>query len=173
MNGYFGSQATLEVADYAAMGDATAVPCVFGSDAVGKWIRLDLPANLLPFIKNGKNQFAISAPGITAAKVKFTDASNPELAPVLNLKLGASYASLNAVVASNVMVYPNPTKGLITIESDNVVTDVFVTDVTGRKVDCLVIDATSIDISTLPDGVYILNFVNNNQVHSKKIMKVN
>lgn len=172
INGFFGTQSVLEAADFSAAGDATAVPCVFGTDAVGKWIRLDLPANLLPFIKNGKIQIAVSAPAVTASKVKFTDASDPELAPVLNLKLGASYASTENIEMSNSMIYPNPTTGLLTIKANNAVTDVFVTDITGRKVAFTVIDANSIDISTLPEGIYMLNFVNNKEVHSKKILKV-
>lgn len=172
INGFFGTQSVLEAADFSAAGDATAVPCVFGTDAVGKWIRLDLPANLLPFIKNGKIQIAVSAPAATASKVKFTDASDPELAPVLNLKLGASYASTENIEMSNSMIYPNPTTGLLTIKANNAVTDVFVTDITGRKVAFTVIDANSIDISTLPEGIYMLNFVNNKEVHSKKILKV-
>lgn len=172
INGFFGTQSVLEAADFSAAGDATAVPCVFGTDAVGKWIRLDLPANLLPFIKNGKIQIAVSAPAATASKVKFTDASDPELAPVLNLKLGASYASTENIEMSNSMIYPNPTTGLLTIKANNAVTDVFVTDITGRKVAFTVINANSIDISTLPEGIYMLNFVNNKEVHSKKILKV-
>lgn len=173
VNGFFGTQSTLEAADFAAVGDATAVPCVFGTDAVGKWVRLDLPTNLLPFIKNGKNQIAISAPGVTASKVKFTDASDVELAPVLNLKLGASYASVNEIALSKVVVYPNPTNGQVTIQANNLVSDIFVTDITGRKVDFKVIDASSIDISGLPEGVYILNFVSNKEIQSKRILKVN
>ncbi len=173
INGFFGTQSVLEASDFSAAGDATAVPCVFGTDAVGKWIRLDLPANLLPFIKNGKNQIAISAPGVTASKVKFTDASEPELAPVLNLKLGESYASTNSIEISTSLVYPNPTTGYLTIQANNAVTDVFVTDITGRKVAFSIIDTTSIDLSALPEGVYILNFVSNNEIHSKKILKVN
>ncbi len=173
IHGNFGAQSTLEVADYSATGDATAVPCVFGTDAVGKWIRLDLPSSLLATIKNGKNQFAISAPGITGAKVKFTDASDPELAPVLNLKLGGSYASVNDITLSNAVVYPNPTNGKVTIQANNVVSDIFVTDITGRKVDFKLMDASSIDVSELPEGVYILNFVHNQEVQSKRILKVN
>ena len=173
IHGNFGAQSTLEAADYSASGDATAVPCVFGTDAVGKWVRLDLPTSLLATIKNGKNQFAISAPGITGSKVKFTDASDPELAPVLNLKLGASYASVNDVTISNAVVYPNPTTGKVTIQVNNSVSDIFVTDLTGRKVEFKIIDSNSIDISSLPEGLYMLNFMNNNQIQSKKILKVN
>jgi hypothetical protein len=170
--GSFGAQSTLEAADYSATGDATAVPCVFGTDAVGKWIRLDLPSNLLPFIQNGKIQIAVSAPGASASKVKFTDASNPELAPVLNLKY-VGVVSVNDIAKTETLIYPNPTSGQLTIQAADLVEDIYVTDITGRKVDFKVIDSSSIDISSLPEGMYILNFVNNKEVHSKRILKVN
>lgn len=175
-HGFFGAQSTLEASDFSASGDATAVPCVFGTDAVGKWVRLDLPANLLPFIQNGKIQIALSAPGVSASKVKFTDASDPELAPVLNLKFGG-FVSAADLAKSETLIYPNPTTGNVTIQVDNganlILSDLFVTDVTGRKVDFKIVDSSSIDISGLPEGMYILNFANNKELHSKKILKVN
>lgn len=173
MNGFFGSQATLEAGDYSASGDATAVPCVFGTDAVGKWVRLDLPSNLLASIRNGKVQFAISAPAASASKVKFTDASDAELAPVLNLKFGTYQASVDDVITSTFEVYPNPTNGKVTYKTNTSVSDIFVTDLTGRKVDFKIIDASTIDISSLPEGTYMLNFVSSQEIHSKKILKVN
>ncbi|MDD2984563.1 MAG: T9SS type A sorting domain-containing protein [Crocinitomicaceae bacterium] len=175
-HGFFGAQSTLEASDFSASGDATAVPCVFGTDAVGKWVRLDLPANLLPFIQNGKIQIALSAPGVSASKVKFTDASDPELAPVLNLKF-SGFVSAADLAKSEALIYPNPTTGNVTIQVDNganlILSDLFVTDVTGRKVDFKIVDSSSIDISGLPEGMYILNFANKNERHSKKILKVN
>jgi hypothetical protein len=49
-SGNFGSTVNVEAADYSATGDASGTPCLFGSNAGdGNWIRLDLPASVLPF----------------------------------------------------------------------------------------------------------------------------
>jgi hypothetical protein len=84
-SGNFGTTVNVEAADYSATGDASGTPCLFGSNAGdGNWIRLDLPASVLPFItKNATTQFVISAPSFTGGVVSFNNSSNPEYAPNL------------------------------------------------------------------------------------------
>jgi len=88
VSGNFGATVDVEAADFNDVGDASGGPCVFGSsEEDGHWIRIDLPMNIINQTSNNDQmQVIISAPGFTGGVMTFHDASDPEKAPVLNLK---------------------------------------------------------------------------------------
>jgi hypothetical protein len=173
-SGNFGASATVEASDYTASSDAISNPCLFGSNSAdGDWIRLDLPPSILSRInRNAVTQFIVSAPGVSASKVNFYDSSNPEFAPILNLKYGATPAtSIKEIFASEFSVYPNPSNGLLTISGNETITKVEVTNLLGETVLRPTLDQQSINISSLASGMYILNISTKNGIASKKVVK--
>ena len=71
------------------------------------------------------------------------------------------------------VVYPNPTKALLTFKTDVNLSNekVFIYSVTGQLVAEKYMDATnSLDVSSLSEGIYLLQFANKN-IASFKIIK--
>jgi hypothetical protein len=174
-SGNFGATTDVEVSDYNAPGDAFDTPCQFGtSNANEGWIRLELPASLLPYITFGTTtQFMISAPGASGL-VTFTDASDMEFAPVLNLTYGPVLVSIPEVTASGktVNVYPNPTNGTVVFDSKGIdIIDVEVFDLPGRMVLNSGIIQKSLDLSGLPNGMYVLKINTVEGSIAKRIVK--
>lgn len=157
-SGNFGTTADVEAADFTATGDASGTPCLFGSNAGdGNWIRLDLPASILPFItKNNTTQFVISAPGFTGGKVVFNNSSNPELAPILNLEYSKPVTGIATVSSKlGINVYPNPANNVLNIETNGLaIQRVDVVDVLGKVLLTQLVDKNTIDITALPSGIY-------------------
>jgi hypothetical protein len=165
-SGNFGTTVNVDAADYGATGDASGTPCLFGSNAGdGNWIRLDLPASVLPFItKNATTQFVISAPSFTGGVVNFNNSSTPEFAPILNLVYGNSPSTGIRDNTSNiaVRVYPNPANNILNIEVEGVIIQrIDVIDVLGNVTLSRATDKNTIDITSLPAGIYTIS-VNTN-----------
>lgn len=159
-NGAFGATLNVEAADLTDTPDATATACRFGAnDGNGRWIRLDLPEAFMPFITpDNTTQFILSAMDNTDGLITFTDATDPELAPVLNLTFG----EVNTTIATEQLavtsrIYPNPTNGLLTIATNGTqVISIRVVDALGRNVLISTTNVRSMDLSGLPNGTYTL-----------------
>jgi hypothetical protein len=90
--------------------------------------------------------------------------------------IDAIVAKLNSTSLSNldfhkenVLIYPNPSKDFITINTDNEIQKVTISDLNGRM---LSIQFDSIvNLSNLIPGIYILNIESENGTSSKKIIK--
>ncbi len=172
-NGSFGSSATLEAADFSASADATDNPCVFGSYSNdGDWVRLDLPVSVLTHINNSApTQFIITAPGITGGKETFYNSSDPDFAPVLNLKYGQTPSAINEPAASAFSVYPNPTSGLLNIEnSGETITKIEISNLLGAVVMRPQVQNT-INIANLPAGTYLLSVTTKKGTSSQRLVK--
>lgn len=172
-NGNFGTSVNIEAADYTAIGDASGEPCRFGSNGGnGHWIRLDLPVNVFHYITNdAPTQFIISTDA-TGGVVTFTNASDPEYAPVLDLKYGSNTFSITENTVSDVNIYPNPTSGLVTIDTKNqLIESVDVMDLMGRTLVHIETKSNTIDISSLPAGTYVLNITTLQGKLSQKVIK--
>lgn len=175
-SGNFGSTVNVEAADYSATGDASGTPCLFGSNAGdGNWIRLDLPASVLPFItKNATTQFVISAPSFTGGVVSFNNSSNPEYAPILNLVYGGTPTTGIRENESNVAlhVYPNPANNQLNIETNGaIIQHIDVIDVLGNVTISRTADKSAIDISFLPAGIYTINVSTNAGMARQQFVK--
>lgn len=173
-NGNFGTTVDVEAADFSAAGDASATPCLFGSNlANGDWIRLDLPAQILPYIDNAAaTQFIISAPGFTGGTVNFYNSTDPDFAPVLNLDYITPVSGVDEVNANSFSVYPNPTNDRLTIENNGeTILQVEVVDLLGKVVLRPHLSANTIDISSIPSGMYILNVATKSGSGTQRVFK--
>ncbi|MFM7054314.1 MAG: SGNH/GDSL hydrolase family protein [Bacteroidota bacterium] len=178
-SGSFGASANIEPTDFQALGDANGNPCQFGtSNADGGWIRLEVPAALLPFITHTTNtQFMLSAPG-ASGMVTFTGSADPELAPVLNLTYGPQTTSLAEAAPVDLekllMVFPNPTSNTLFINNrtGKDISKIEIVDMPGRLIYATSSSVESIDLSNLKPGSYLVKFTTESgQLVVKRIVK--
>ncbi len=173
-NGDLGTTANVEAADYTATGDASGAPCQFGSIANNDdWVRLDLPVQALPFIKNAAGtQIIIKAPGATG-KVDFYNSTDPDFAPVLNLVYGETPSSVGPTLTENSFsIFPNPTTGKLTIDAKGeIIKQIEMTNTLGQVVFHSTTATNTIDISGLSAGVYTLSLTTLNGTASQRILK--
>jgi hypothetical protein len=73
--------------------------------------------------------------------------------------------------ASNMVIYPNPTNGLINIENPTPM-DITVYNMAGSEVAKVEKNARQIDLSAFPEGVYFLKFSSQNETSIKKIVLI-
>ncbi len=176
VSGNFGASADVEAIDYIATGDAVDVPCQFGSIADnGHWVRLDLPVSLFSFINyTNITQFMISAPAATGL-INFTDATDPEFAPILNIKYGPATVSIqeNAGFENEIRLFPNPTSGMLFIENkNNTPIKLEIYDLPGKLILKPEINASNIDISKIPAGMYVVKIYTPIGSYSKRVIKL-
>lgn len=171
-SGNFGATINIEAADFNAASDASGTPCQFGTNSNGNWIRLDLPASLYPFITNiAETQFIISSPGFTGGTVVFNNSSDPDFAPVLNLKYGV-VSRVEEIESSTFSIYPNPAGNTISVNTNGEpIRNIELTDVLGKVLIKPVVNSNSIDISNLSTGVYIMNITTAKVTSSQKFIK--
>lgn len=164
--GNFGATASVEASDFQAPGDASGSACRFGtSNTDGGWIRLEIPATMLPYITHTSNtQFMLSAPGATGL-VTFTGSADPEFAPVLNVTYGPQTTSLPEANSGDVenlfMVYPNPTNGQLFISnrSNQAMASIQIFDIPGKLVYSTAEDTNVLDLGFLLPGAYLVRMV--------------
>ncbi len=177
-SGAFGADFAIEPIDYTDTPDAEGTPCQFGSSTRnGHWIRLDLPAQVLPYINgNDMTQFIISALGVSNGLMRFTDASDPDFAPVLDLIYGEYPVSISEVTAkqevSMLKVFPNPTDNILHLNTKEVINFVEIYDILGNKVALLTPVNQSIDISQLKSGTYFIKTHTTQKILTQKFIKI-
>ena len=81
---------------------------------------------------------------------------------------GANSNNINTVEMTDVTLYPNPTSGSLYIAADNV-REVSIIDINGRTV--MSSNATTIDMSSLNNGIYFVRVITDNGTATKKIVK--
>lgn len=174
-SGNFGTSANVEAVDFTESGDVEGEPCVHGMFAAdGQWFRLDLTVEMIANINNSaQTQFLISVPGFTGGFMTVSDATDPELAPILNLKYGTAPDAVNEILAAKELpVYPIPTVGPLTIDADNAhIRSIEVLSVLGNSVLKPTVSNNSIDISSLANGSYVLRIVTDEGISTKRIIK--
>jgi hypothetical protein len=174
-SGNFGASAAVEASDYAAAGDGTGNPCVFGNSANNvNWVRFDLPASLYPFInKNNNTQFIITSPGFSTGEMSFSGAGNPDYAPVLNLKYGSPSVSVKEVENSiKFSVFPNPVKDQLQIEG--VYGDILrlqVVNIFGQQIGVNLLNERSISTENLPSGNYFISITTKEGSATQRFIK--
>ena len=78
------------------------------------------------------------------------------------------------LTAFNVSVYPNPSRGEITVDIDVIVDVLVLVDMNGKVIltkENLASGKQILDLSELPDGTYVLQMVSGEQVVSKRLIK--
>ena len=75
---------------------------------------------------------------------------------------------------SRVVIYPNPTNGILHIQHPETASSFLLMDITGRQIEQQQPDhlyTTTFDLSNLPDGVYWLQYQDHGHWQSEKIIK--
>ena len=91
-----------------------------------------------------------SAPGITIGRLNATDA-NPD----------DEFLSVNSLeLSEEIVLYPNPSNDYININYDEEIWKLQIINMNGEKIN-IKPSTSSIDVSFLSKGIYILNFNNN------------
>jgi hypothetical protein len=99
--------------------------------------------------------------GIMSGSFDFCDATPPPTSPYIDFNLGTvdpaiTYCTVGIntnEISSNILIYPNPTNGIISIETDeNVSVEIY--NVLGEKV--ISITNHKIDLSTFENGMYFV-----------------
>lgn len=175
VNGNFGASEDVEPADYSFAGDITENVCVFGSTAEDKdWVRIDLPASMLPFINNsGTTQFRIeSLSGVTGDMINLTDASDSDFAPVLSVDY-VSQADVDEIdaVETKIALYPNPTNNMIYFKSNSKIESVEVFNALGELMISNKTTVDSIDMSSFRTGVYIVRVFAEGKTSTHRVIK--
>ncbi|UPT68148.1 MAG: SGNH/GDSL hydrolase family protein [Sphingobacteriales bacterium JAD_PAG50586_3] len=173
--GYFGGSILLETADLLAQPSTQGAPCIFGANQEnGDWVRLELPEYFYPYLQTGNTvQFILEAPTATGS-ILFSNATEPDFAPVLDITYGPKTVSV-VEVKNDVLVdiYPNPTTGLLNINTtlDLTNTTIQIHDITGRLMLSTVLTGTTVDVAALPAGIYSLQLITPKGTFNKKIVR--
>ncbi|MEN8138500.1 MAG: DUF2961 domain-containing protein [Bacteroidota bacterium] len=84
---------------------------------------------------------------------------------------GYNLSNEDPQILNAIKVYPNPSSGIINIDSSVQVEDVIISDVNGRVINNITFTGGSIDISTLNKGVYFMSIITRNGNSIKTIIK--
>lgn len=172
-NGSFGQSMAVEIDDYGVNGSYQAVPCIFGDNQNGRWVRLDLPGQLLPFITGvNATQIKLTSPEGNGAYVEFGGLTDPEFAPVLDITFGnQSLVQVPTESLTEVVAYPNPTKDIITIDvgESHELKEISIYNLLGGVIANS--GASTIDLSHLPKGSYFVQVVTNKGTVTRRIIK--
>jgi hypothetical protein len=97
---------------------------------------------------------------------------NPNINETLIVTEGETL-SLETTLTNDLILYPNPTKGLLNLNADygfeNAIYSVF--DITGKRVLNDKFNSNTIDVSELSSGNYILRVINNGVIKTQKFIK--
>ncbi|MDB4048381.1 T9SS type A sorting domain-containing protein, partial [Polaribacter sp.] len=82
-------------------------------------------------------------------------------------------ASIDKNDLLEISLYPNPAKGKLNISAKNIIESATIYNVLGKKVKSFTVNAktSSLDVSVLSRGIYILKYTANNAVGSMKFIK--
>jgi hypothetical protein len=82
-------------------------------------------------------------------------------------------ASIDKNNLLEISLYPNPAKGKLNISAKNIIESATIYNVLGKKVKSFTVNAktSSLDVSVLSRGIYILKYTANNAVGSMKFIK--
>ena len=87
-------------------------------------------------------------------------------------KVGAASAIKEQLLSNGeVLVYPNPARNIINIESNNEIKEVVVYNLLGQKIKQYHSAINTIDISDMAKGIYVINITTDKGVTTKKFIK--
>lgn len=158
-SGNIGTSGFPENSDWTATVDLSETACLFGNkNDVGSWIRLEIPSSFFPYLNSTNNtQILIKSTSSAEGLVRFSDSSDPEFAPVLNLKFDENYVGIHNIKEDDsIQIFPNPAKSILNIFSPEAsIESLEIYNALGSL--CLksnLIEQTRFDISNLPSGFY-------------------
>ncbi|MCH2234474.1 MAG: GDSL-type esterase/lipase family protein [Crocinitomicaceae bacterium] len=173
--GFFGTSADLETEDFDDLGDITGVACAFGeSDDDGDWVRIDLPEEFLPLISNAEEtQFFITISGATNELVYYSSHTDPDYAPVLNIRYKYQFAGVEEMeLKEDLGIYPNPTSNQLNLILPNDFKGIIsIVSITGEEVISTYDWTNGIDVSHLASGSYIITAIGDQKSYQGEFIK--
>ena len=90
---------------------------------------------------------------------------------IIEIEVGDN--SIAEQVQNSLQVYPNPTSGLVTIQSGAQIDEVIVYDMTGRAVQTLNLSTVLVDLnlSALAQGTYVVEVITANGTQTVRVIK--
>jgi len=142
-------------------GDDTEHEIVFDNLAKGQWHSLQIPLEDFEGLASRANmaQYILSGTPVGQG-ILFVD----------NVYFSKTPTNTVTVENSSIKFYPNPTTGLINIESENSVSGIRIFNKIGQMVLSLENPSKSIDLGQLPTGLYFLQIESEGQLTVKKLM---
>jgi len=132
-------------------------------------------------------QYSYTVTGLTAATdVKFafryfvtdagTNGANSDIIGIDTFSVDRALASTESFFKNNLSIYPNPTKGILNINSDTNVTinNAVLTDLNGRiikSVNLTGVNNPTIDITDVNTGIYFIKVTTDQGVGTSKVIK--
>jgi hypothetical protein len=136
-----------------------------GTTVSGSWQSIDVPMSV----------FATSNPNLNKTKITqlLIDPASPNILFIDNFYFYRSPMSTNSFAVSNVKLYPNPTSNVLNIESLGTIQTISVYNVLGQEVinKALNSASTSLDVSSLNSGIYVVKTVVDGVTSSTKFIK--
>ncbi len=145
----------------------------------------DLSDKLLTGLSNnGPVSGVVSLPsfaqnGITKMRIGMTAINQPLECP--NTSFYGEYedyciyigpdASIQDVQTTNISIYPNPARTNLFIDCPSPIESVEVFTIDGKKVDLLTTNTSNINVSHLPNGIYLVKVQTENQTQTIKFIK--
>ena len=68
-------------------------------------------------------------------------------------------------------IYPNPVSNELFIDTDLRIQEIDIIDISGREVESIIFNSYSIDVSDLPNGIYILKVIGVDKILTQKFIK--
>lgn len=88
-----------------------------------------------------------------------------------NVYIANSPLAIETVESSNLSIFPNPVKDVLTINYDKAISQIYVYDVNGKLVKTITTVDNTINVSDLSEGVYMLNIQTEEGLIVRKIVK--
>lgn len=175
-NPHFGSGTEIDSGDFSATANATVSPCFFGSpDNNGDWIRIELPTSVLGLFDNTSTvQLMLVAPGNPDGVITFTNADDPDFAPVLSVNHNFITSSPPEVLHSqirDVVIYPNPTTGRITVQSTTDIMEIQLFNHQGQLLKTYGSHTSIINLEDQSAGMYLIKVLCANQVSVNRVIR--
>ena len=178
--GKFGSLPDVEATDITAPASATQTVCIYGSYTNNEdWLRIDLSPTLIAQLSNDTiTQFLITITNSNGGLIEYSNASNPEFAPVLNVKYGIpSTVGLTDLSKSDLEfnVFPNPVNDFVELHfSANEKREISIVNLLGNQLHAETTTVNNVIVNTdaLASGIYFITVKTaNGKTSTKKIIK--
>jgi len=84
---------------------------------------------------------------------------------------GAEVVNLKEISKTDISIYPNPTTGIFTVETEDVY-EITITDISGKVISQIPnVTNSKLDLSNQSNGIYFIKFQNNEHTETLKIIK--
>jgi PKD repeat protein len=127
----------------------------------------DVTGTAVAEMHTGTHEYTVSMSGYDDVTGTFEVVDGPVTVPVNMLGIGN-------VQTANLKLYPNPTNGNVTVELPHMVSGAtaIVTDLTGKTIATKQFESTTttVDLSNVSEGIYIIRVQNGNTLHTNKII---